>query len=238
MTLQQIKAIFEKYADEEKGKRDAKYMRNLFPHYGVRAGQRDELFKPLWEAKNKPIDWQFVADCWNEPMREMQYIAVWYLHTRKTQLDRADIPRIKEIAQKKQWWDTIDGLCTLFGDLAQREASVTQVMLDWSKDEDFWIRRIAIQHQLYLKSKTDTELLAKIIENNLGEKERSSPSSDGKNQEQNRAFFINKGIGWALREYAKTDPIWVRQFVDNNRNNMAKLSIREATKHINKGETK
>lgn len=234
MNLQQIKEIFEKHADPEKGERDKQYMRNLFPHYGVRAGDRDKLFKPLWDAKNEPIDWQLVFDLWAEPMREMQYIAVWYIHTRKNQLTKADIPTLKKLVQQKPWWDTIDGLCTLFGDMTQRDESVKQIMLDWSKDEDFWIRRIAIQHQLYLKGKTDTQLLAEIIKNNLGEKERSAPSADGLNQEQNRAFFINKGIGWALREYAKTSPDWVRKFVNDNNENMAKLTIREATKHINK----
>ncbi|MCL2176558.1 MAG: DNA alkylation repair protein [Firmicutes bacterium] len=236
MNLQQIKEIFEQNADEERGERDKKYMRNLFSHYGVRAGERDKLFAVLFskEASQQPIDWGFLTDCWNEPMREFQYIAVWYLHTRKQQLTKVDIPKIKKLAKQKQWWDTIDGLCTLLGHLSQRDESVKQIMLEWSKDEDFWIRRIAIQHQLSLKAKTDTELLATIIKNNLGEKERSSPSTDGLNKEQNQAFFINKAIGWALREYAKTNPNWVRQFITANQNNMAKLTIREATKHLNK----
>jgi len=75
-------------------------------------------------------------------------------------------------------------------------------------------------------------LLATIIKNNLGEKERSSPSIDGRNEEQNRAFFINKSIGWVLREYAKTNPDWVRQFIAENKGDMSKLSIREGGKHL------
>lgn len=106
-------------------------------------------------------------------------------------------------------------------------------MLNWSTDTNYWIRRIALQHQLYFRGKTDTELLAKIIKNNLGEAERSSPSADGKNEEQNRALFINKSIGWVLREYSKTDADWVRKFVEDNKDEMAKLSVREALKWLN-----
>ena len=72
-------------------------------------------------------------------------------------------------------------------------------MLDWSKDDDFWIRRIAIDHQLCRREKTNTELLEKIIVNNFGSNE----------------FFINKTIGWALRDYSKTNPLWVKEFFIN-----------------------
>jgi 3-methyladenine DNA glycosylase AlkD len=78
------------------------------------------------------------------------------------------------------------------------------------------LRRIAIDHQLGRKDKTDAALLAQIIENNLGQAE----------------FFINKAIGWSLREYSKTNPDWVRAFIDEHRADMAGLSIREASKYI------
>ncbi|MCL2228325.1 MAG: DNA alkylation repair protein [Firmicutes bacterium] len=232
MTLQQIKEIFEKHANIELGLRDTKYMRNLFPHYGVRASDRDKLFKPLFDAKDNPIDWGLVQGLWDEPMREMQYIAVWYLWCKRAQLTKADLTTLRKFAQVKSWWDTIDGLCVTVGNIVSRDESTKQIMLDWSTDENYWIRRIALQHQLYFKAKTDTELLSQIIKNNFGEKERSNPSADGKNQEQNRAFFINKSIGWVLREFAKTNPDWVRNFVLENKDSMAKLSIREATKHL------
>lgn len=82
--------------------------------------------------------------------------------------------------------------------------------------DDFWLRGIAIDHQLMRKEKTNTELLTQILVNNLGSTE----------------FFINKAIGWALREYSKTNPSWVRNFIDVHRENMSKLSISEASKYI------
>lgn len=89
-------------------------------------------------------------------------------------------------------------------------------MLDWSKDNDFWVRRIAINHQLSRKEQTDTNLLETIIINNFGSDE----------------FFINKAIGWSLREYSKTNPKWVREFVNKYQSKMSKLSIKKASKYI------
>ena len=91
-------------------------------------------------------------------------------------------------------------------------------MLQWSVDPDFWVRRIAIDHQLGRKEQTDTQLLEKILLNNLGSTE----------------FFINKAIGWSLREYFKTNPEWVRDFLKAHRTRMNPLSIREASKYIGK----
>ena len=89
-------------------------------------------------------------------------------------------------------------------------------MLQWSLDEDKWVRRVAIEHQLLRKDKMNIDLLAEIIENNLG----------------NNEFFINKAIGWALRDYSKTNPVWVKQFIFDHQSAMAPLSIREGSKYI------
>jgi 3-methyladenine DNA glycosylase AlkD len=89
-------------------------------------------------------------------------------------------------------------------------------MLAWSTDEDFWLRRITIDHQLCRKDKTNTELLERILINNFGSSE----------------FFINKAIGWGLRDYSKTNPQWVKTFIEKYKDKMNKLSIKEASKYI------
>ena len=89
-------------------------------------------------------------------------------------------------------------------------------MLKWSKEDNVWLRRTAIEYQLNLKEKTDIKILQKVIENNFGTNE----------------FFINKAIGWALREYSKTNLEWVREFISINRDKMSNLSIKEASKYI------
>lgn len=90
------------------------------------------------------------------------------------------------------------------------------VMLAWSADDDLWIRRVAIDCQLWSKAKTNTELLEKTIKNNFGSSE----------------FFINKAIGWSLREYSKTNPDWVSNFIEMYKERMNSLSIQEASKYI------
>ena len=89
-------------------------------------------------------------------------------------------------------------------------------MLEWSLDEDFWVRRVAIDHQLCRKERTNTALLEQIIVNNLGSGE----------------FFINKAIGWSLRDYSKTNPAWVRDFLNRYGERMERLSVREAGKYV------
>jgi 3-methyladenine DNA glycosylase AlkD len=116
----------------------------------------------------------------------------------------------------KSWWDTIDGLDRIVGAIALAFPQVNQILLQWSLDPNFWLRRIAIDHQLGRKAQTDTALLEQIILNNFGQTE----------------FFINKAIGWSLREYSKTNPAWVRAFVERHRQDLAPLSVREASKYI------
>lgn len=89
-------------------------------------------------------------------------------------------------------------------------------MLKWSKDKNIWLRRVSIDHQLLRKEKNDTELLEKIIVNNFGSNE----------------FFINKAIGWALRDYSKTNKEWVSNFIKKYNNNLSSLSIREGSKYL------
>ena len=127
-----------------------------------------------------------------------------------------DIPRLQTLITEKSWWDSADVLDRIVGDIALRHPEVNTVLLAWSTDDNIWLRRVAIDHQLLRKQHTDTALLEKIICNNLGQKE----------------FFINKAIGWALRNYSKTNPTWVQGFIDRHRHKMAKLSLREAGKYL------
>jgi len=194
------------------------YMKNQFEFLGISTPDRKLLSKDFLKAAQKDAkpDWKFVFECWAKTEREFQYLAINYLYTVKDTLTPGDIPKIKRLALSKSWWDTIDGLDRLAGRIALKYPEVNQTLLEWSLDENFWLRRIAIDHQLLRKDKTDTGLLKQVIENNLGQKE----------------FFINKAIGWSLREYSKTNPDWVRAFVEERRDRLAPLSLREASKYI------
>ena len=206
------------HKNEEQAQKMSKYMLNKFEYIGIKTPERREIFKNFFkEYKNEEkIDWEFVNKCWENKYREFQYVAADYLKNMKDKLTIDDIPKLKRLILKKSWWDTIDNLDMTIGALALKDSNVNKILLEWSLDENIWLRRIAIDHQLLRKEKTNTELLEKILKNNLGQTE----------------FFINKAIGWALRDYSKTNPKWVKNFIEKNKEKMAKLSIKEASKYL------
>ena len=209
--------IFRYNKDDKKAVSMSAYMRDQFLFLGIYTPRRKELSRRFFDTvKKTDLDWDFVFKCWQQPEREFQYLAKEYLAKQKANLTAADIPRLRVLAVQKSWWDTIDGIDVIIGDIALRFPEVNATLLEWSGDVDLWLRRIAIDHQLGRKDKTDTELLERIIVNNFGQTE----------------FFINKAIGWSLREYSKTNPDWVRAFINRNRDKMASLSIKEASKYI------
>jgi 3-methyladenine DNA glycosylase AlkD len=216
-TATDIFALFRQNANPAQAAPMAAYMRNICPFLGIFKPRRAELQKPfLKEAKtHTSVDWEFINRCWTLE-REFQYLALDYLRTAPKLLTIADIPQLKRLAVTKSWWDTIDILDRIVGGIALENPAVNEILLQWSLDDNFWLRRIAIDHQLLRKEKTNTALLEKIIANNLGQKE----------------FFINKAIGWSLRDYSKTNPDWVRAFIAKYRGQMTNLSIREASKYI------
>lgn len=193
------------------------YMKNKFEFLGVKTPARRKLVKAFFKQQTDcVIDWNFINEAWNNPYRELQYVALDYLEIRKKLLAPSDLPRLKKLAQTKSWWDTVDFLDRLVGSIIARFPETKATILSWSCDEDIWLRRLAIDHQLLRKEETDTELLEKILVNNLGQTE----------------FFINKAIGWALRDYSKTNPNWVRDFIERHQAEMAALSVREGSKYI------
>lgn len=215
---EKIKQLFEQNRNEENAVKMSKYMRNLFKFYGLATPIRKSFYKDLLkeEKANKVIDWNFLDKCYEDDYREFQYLVIDYLVTMQKYLTYEDVSKIFKYIKSKQWWDTIDGFDRIIGNIAFIDERINDLMLKWSKDEDFWIRRIAIDHQLCRKEKTNTELLETIIVNNFGSNE----------------FFINKAIGWSLRDYSKTNPEWVRNFVNKHKDEMDKLSIKEASKYI------
>ena len=193
------------------------YMKNKFEFLGVKTPVRRKLSKIFFKQQtDSVIDWVFINESWDNPYRELQYAALDYLEIRKKLLTPSDLPRLKKLAQTKSWWDTIDFLDRLVGSIIAQFPETKEIILVWSRDEDIWLRRLAIDHQLLRKEETDTELLEKILVNNLGQTE----------------FFINKAIGWALRDYSKTNPDWVRDFIERHQAEMAALSIREGSKYL------
>lgn len=203
-------------ADAGQAEKMAAYMKNHFDFYGIPAGPRRLIYKDIIAAdkKTKSIDWNLLDLAWASPKREMHYFVCDYLKALGKWLSFQDVPTILGFAKSNQWWDTIDHFDHILGSIEDDRRDA--FMLELSLSEDFWLRRIAIDHQLGKKDKTKPELLAAIILNNLGSSE----------------FFINKAIGWSLRDYSKINPDWVKNFIATYRDKLAPLSIREASKYL------
>ncbi|MDR0888395.1 MAG: DNA alkylation repair protein [Coriobacteriales bacterium] len=224
-------AALQDAADPDAAAPMAAYMRDQFLFLGINKPARQKLCKAFFKASKaagktdgaKAVDWEFVDLCWNKPQREFQYVACDYLSTMKEYLKPSDLPKIKKLVSAKSWWDTTDNLDVTAGFIAMQYPKVKDTLLKWSKDKDFWVRRVARDHQLTRKEDTDEQLLAQILENNL------PPLLPESLQDE---FFINKAVGWALRDYSKTNPDWVRKFIDEHRDVMSKLSIREGSKYL------
>lgn len=213
-----IKELFENNQNKENAEAMSKYMKNQFIFYGIASPDRKALYKDLIKSEKatKKIDWVFLNKCYHDTHREFQYLVYDYLLSMKKYVIFEDIDKIRYYIVTKSWWDTIDFLSKVIGEIGLRDTRVHDLMLEWSEIDNIWIKRTAILHQLAYKDKTNTALLESIIKNCLGSKE----------------FFINKAIGWALREYSKTNPEWVKAFIDRYTNKMNSLSIKEASKYI------
>lgn len=213
----------------------SKYQRNQFPFLGIKSQMRRDIIKPyLKEAKQEAkvrsqedsaqtiIDWAFVEEFWAFAEREFQYIVCDYLKDMKKYLKPDDLPKLKTLIVEKSWWDSVDALVKTIGYLVHQNPQLKPVMVTWSQSDNIWLKRASMIHQLGMKGQTDTVLLAETCENCLHSTE----------------FFINKGMGWILRDYAKTNQTWVENFLKYHENDLSSLTWREATKHFHLEKTR
>ncbi len=199
------------------------YMKSAMPYLGVRVPTVRALTRAA-EKGQPPGDaatlMATAGTLWRAAgHREERYAATALLDTRTARRlrDVSLLPLLEEMIRTGAWWDHVDEVSHRVGDLvAIDRAAMTPVLRAWARDGDRWIRRSSIIAQLGQKSATELGLLTFVIEANLDD----------------RDFFIAKAIGWALREFARTDPGWVRAFVDAHEDRMAPLSRREALKHL------
>ncbi len=209
--------IFYNNRNEEQSKPMAKYMRYLFPFLGLKKPERAALSKELLKARKKDIkiDWDFIFKCYDLPEREFQYLAIDYMYKVKDLFIPDDMNNIEKLLTTKSWWDTVDSINKIVGYIAMKFPEVKEnTILKWVESDNIWLNRVSIIFQLKYKEKTDTEFLKKAIIHNSDTTE----------------FFINKAIGWALREYSKTNRKWVENFIEQN--SLDSLSVREGSKYL------
>jgi 3-methyladenine DNA glycosylase AlkD len=210
-------------ADPRKAPDMQRYMKSEMPFLGVASPERKALAKRLFAEHVLPSADALRAAAltlWREAEhREERYVAIDLTGHRAYAAWQtpALLPLYEEMIVTGAWWDYVDEVAgRRVGPLLRAyPAELTPVMLAWAKDPDLWRRRTSIICQLHFKEATDTALLTAAIEANLDE----------------RDFFVRKGIGWALRQFARTEPGWVRAFVDSHPE-LSPLSAREALKHL------
>lgn len=213
---QQLEALFRQQADPELAGPMAAYLRGQFPFLGIRTPERRALLAEFVADNGLPSEDQLaplVRELWEIGEREFCY-AAFDLMKRARKLWAESLGETLEwCVVNRSWWDTVDALPV--GDFFQRFPNEKRKRLPrWRKAGNIWLRRSAILFQLTYKEKTDFSLLGEIISENIGSGE----------------FFIDKAIGWALRQHARTDPDAVRSFVA--RTQLSPLSRREALKHL------
>lgn len=209
--------LFYENRNEEQGQAMSKYMRNLFPFLGFKKPERTAISKEFLKIKKRDsvIDWEFIFKCFEMPEREFQYLAIDYMKEVIELFKANDMEKIQELLTTKSWWDSVDSINIIVGHIAMKYPEVKEdAILPWMKSDNIWLNRISIIFQLKYKKNTDIDFLQKAILANSSTTE----------------FFINKAIGWALREYSKTNGEWVNRFIQDNE--LSKLSIREASKYI------
>ena len=198
-------------------------MKSEMPFFGVTVPQCRRIARSAFKAHPLPDAeaWEAaILVLWRKAVhREERYAALELLHFRQYShwIEPARVPMFEELVVTGAWWDYVDSIASRgMGIMLTAYPRPTKALLrTWAEDDNIWKRRTAILAQLHAKRATDRKLLADVIGPSTGDPE----------------FFLRKGIGWALREYSKTDPDWVIGFLDAHPD-LSSLSRREALKHL------
>jgi 3-methyladenine DNA glycosylase AlkD len=217
-----LKKLYEQNANPAQAEPMSRYMRNQFEYLGIKTPQSAALMRGFIKAQGLPpiaeLD-TIARDLWSLPQREFQYAAMSLMSKFEKKVEPEFIITIEYLITTRSWWDTVDTLAGhAVGSQFKRFPDVREKYLKkWRKSDNFWLRRTTLLFQLGYKKETDFDLLCELVKENLGSDE----------------FFINKAIGWALRQYAHTSPAPVKKFVKATKE-LHPLSRREALKNIGK----
>jgi 3-methyladenine DNA glycosylase AlkD len=200
-----------------------RYMKSDMPFHGVAKPGREDLVRELVTTRPVPSPVEFAAavrDLWDRAAyREERYVALTLCGHRRwaPPQDAAWVRLYRQWIVEGAWWDFTDEIASKrIGALLRADpVALTPVLREWAVDDDRWLRRTSVIAQLGSGGGTDLQLLRHAIEANLADPD----------------FFLRKGIGWALRQHARVDPNWVREFVASHPD-LSPLSRKEALKHL------
>ncbi len=218
-SIQKLQAKMERARNPEIASSMSDYLKNKFECLGIKAPQRNAIEKE-WFQTIKPLSldhFDVAFALWELNEREYQYIAVDYLNkTPKTLIQKSDHISLERLIVSKSWWETVDLIASnyvgaYFLKFPEQKKTIIE---EWRHSDNFWLNRTCLIFQLKYKDAVDFELLKDLIIQYQGENE----------------FFIQKAIGWSLRQYSKYNPDVVRSFVDEIK--LEGLARREAVKYL------
>lgn len=217
--IQELENTFLQHANPQIAADQSAYLKNLFPLFGLKTPVRRAAQKPFLAKDNLPSKQEGFAiakTLWSKPEREYHYFAQELLQKYKRHFEINDLQLFEYMVIHNSWWDTVDMIAVkLMGEYFKKFPEEIKPNINkWLQSGNMWLQRAAILYQLHYKKAIDTEVLTHVINSLLGSNE----------------FFINKAIGWILREYGKTNPEWVLDFVEKT--DLHSLSRKEATRRL------
>jgi 3-methyladenine DNA glycosylase AlkD len=217
--MERLVAAFEPHRDPTRAAQMSAYLREQFPFLGIMKTERVALMREALAGLDRPTELDLAAvaaACWKRPEREYQYAGAWFLRRHARILGPGFIGDAERLIVTKSWWDTVDDLAANVVGSLVRAHELGGEMDRWIGSANFWLARAAILHQLRYRAGTDDVRL-------FGYCRRRGSDTE---------FFIRKAIGWALREYTKTDHRAVLAFLREHGAELSPLSRREAVKWI------
>jgi 3-methyladenine DNA glycosylase AlkD len=212
---------FEANANADYAKQMQAYMKDNFAFYGINASPRRDLQKPYYTAfkalSNQDAQ-RVIDELWAQPKRECHMAVLDFAALIVKKTDLAWMPYWQDKITSNSWWDTVDCIAPNFiGPLLVNNSEMQRKFAyEWMESDHMWLQRSAIIFQLKYKTKTNKELLAEMILARADSKE----------------FFIKKAAGWSLREYGKTNPLWVSEFINEYRDVLSNLTIKEGSRRL------
>ena len=218
--VEQLEEAFVAHSDNEKALAMSKYMQGLFPFYGINSTLRRSIEKTWFKELSLSDDlafWELIKELWAKDQREFQYAALDLLVKRpKKHIQKEDHVHLEWLITNKSWWDTVDLLAShCVGNFYRKYPSEgSDVIADWNQSNHLWLERSCLIFQLKFGKETDVALLTNLIRQYSHKKE----------------FFIQKAIGWSLRQLSKSNPEEVKNIL--NEIPLKGVALREATKYL------
>ncbi|MBN2349648.1 MAG: DNA alkylation repair protein [Bacteroidales bacterium] len=202
-----------------------RYMKNKFPFLGIKTPERKQIVKNFIHESGWPKQEQLetiISELWSMPEREFQYFGIFFLDHFKNKCTQNFISVYENLVETKSWWDTVDGLAIneIGAYFKKFPKEINPVTREWMDSGNIWLQRSSLLFQHSYKKSTNKELLYNYI----------------RELKHSKEFFIRKAIGWILREYSKSNPQSVIDFIETT--DISNFSKKEALKHIERNTTK